>query len=47
MLHAQEDAVREHVKHIISESWKMLNKHLVLGSPFPRSFDRATMDALR
>lgn len=39
-----EEAAVEHVKGLINESWKKLNKHLILGSPFPSDFVRKTMD---
>lgn len=42
-----EEAAKQHVKHMISESWKKMNRYMVLGSSFPRDFVKSSMDALR
>lgn len=42
-----EQAAREYVKYEISESWKKLNKHFILGSMFPRALVVSSMDVLR
>lgn len=42
-----EEVAIEHVKNLVNESWKKLNKHLILGSPFSRNYVRTTMDFLK
>ncbi|KAG9441574.1 hypothetical protein H6P81_017428 [Aristolochia fimbriata] len=41
------EAAREHIKDLIQEAWKKLNKELVCDSPLPRAFVEATMHTAR
>ncbi|KAG9441573.1 hypothetical protein H6P81_017427 [Aristolochia fimbriata] len=42
-----EEVAREHVKDLILDAWKKLNKELICDSPLPRAFVEATMHAAR
>lgn len=44
---ACEKEAREHVMHLISETWKKVNKNLFTESPFPKAFIRSQMNLAR
>ncbi|KAM7531093.1 hypothetical protein LguiB_034503 [Lonicera macranthoides] len=42
-----EKEAREHIKHLISETWKKVNNNLFTESPFPKTYIRASMNLAR
>ncbi|CAA2956202.1 probable terpene synthase 12 [Olea europaea subsp. europaea] len=42
-----EEVARGYINSLIDENWKMLNKELVLGSPFEKSFIEVTINLAR
>ncbi|KAM7525543.1 hypothetical protein LguiA_015445 [Lonicera macranthoides] len=42
-----EKEAREHIKHLISETWKKVNNNLFMESPFPKTYIRASMNLAR
>ncbi|KAM7525545.1 hypothetical protein LguiA_015447 [Lonicera macranthoides] len=42
-----EKEAREHIKHLISETWKKVNNNLFTEFPFPKTYIRASMNLAR